>query len=132
MNIQTPNPSAYAPTKADPTRIASATIQAVGRIGAATAEEIERTAEEIVGGATEIAEKLRALATAIREHSKIANEHVIGFCSKATSVFEGVRDLQRKLETDGSAAEIERVEEEILPVPVFLKNGPAGVDDREL
>ena len=32
----------------------------------------------------------------------------------------------------GSAAEIERVEEEILPVPVFLKNGLAGVDDREL
>lgn len=129
MNIQTPNPSAYAPTKADPIRLASATIQAVDRIGAATAEEIEKTADEIMSGATEIAEKLRALATAIREHGKIANEHVTGFCSKATSVFEGVRDLQRKLEVDEREAEIEKVEEEVLPVPVFLKNGPARLDE---
>jgi hypothetical protein len=61
-------------------------------------EEIEKTADEIMRGATEIAEKLRELADAIREHSKIANEHVSGFCNKATSVLEGVRDLQLKLE----------------------------------
>src|SRR5580693_8331443 len=105
MNIQTPKPSEYAPTKSDPIRLASATIQAVDRIGAATSEEIERTADEIMRGATEIAEKLRALATAIREHSRIANEHVSGFCSKATSVLEGVRDLQLKLEINESEAE---------------------------
>jgi len=90
MNIQAPEPSAYAPVKVDPIRLASATIQAVDRLGAATSEEIEKTADEIMRGATEIAEKLRALASAIREHSKIANEHVSGFCSKATSVLEGV------------------------------------------
>ena len=60
MNIQTPNPSAHAPTKADPIRLASATIQAVDRIGEATSEEIERTADEIARGAHRIAEKLRA------------------------------------------------------------------------
>src|ERR1700724_3339142 len=103
MNIQRPNPSAYAPTKADPIRLASATIQAVDRIGAATSEEIERTADEIMRGATEIAEKLRELAGDIREHSKIANEHVTGFCNEATSVLEGVRDLQMKLEINGNA-----------------------------
>src|ERR1700680_2331141 len=121
MNIQTQQPSPYAPTKVDPIRPASATIQAVDRIGAATSEEIEKTADDIMRGATEIAEKLRALASAIREHSKIANEHVSGFCNKATSVLEGVRDLQLKLEADELEAEIEPVEDEILPVPVFLQ-----------
>jgi hypothetical protein len=129
MNIQTPHSSAYAPTKADPIRLASATIQAVDRIGVATSEEIEKTADQIVRGATEIAEKLRELATAIREHSKIANEHVSGFCSKAASVFEGVRDLQLKLELNQRETEIEPIEDEILPVPVFLQNGPAEFED---
>jgi hypothetical protein len=129
MSIQAPNVSAYSPAKSDPARLASATIQAVDRIGAATSEEIEKTADEIMRGATEIAERLRALAGAIREHSKIANEHVSGFCDKATSVLEGVRDLQQKLEANGSEPEIE-AEERILPVPVFLKNAPAEFDDR--
>ena len=132
MNIQTPSPSAYAPTKADPIRLASATIQAIDRIGAATSEEIEKTADEIMRGATEVSEKLRELADAIREHSKIANEHVSGFCNKATSVFEGVRDLQMKLELNERETEIETIEDKILPVPVFLKNGSAGLNDREL
>jgi hypothetical protein len=129
MNIQTPNPSAYAPTKADPVRLASATIQAVDRIGAATAEEIEKTADEIVSGATEIAKKLRALATAIREHSKIANEHVTGFCSKATSVFEGVRDLQRKLEVDESEAPESESAEGPAQLPSLVAKGPAQFDE---
>ena len=130
MNIQTPSPSAYAPTKADPIRLASATIQAIDRIGAATSEEIEKTADEIMRGATEVSEKLRELADAIREHSKIANEHVLGFCSKATSVFEGVRDLQFKLELN--ERETEPIEDEIMPVPVFLQNGPTRFDGCEL
>jgi methyl-accepting chemotaxis protein len=129
MNIQTPHASAYAPPKTDPLRLASATIQAVDRLGAATSEEIEKTADEIMRGANEIAEKLRELAGAIREHSKIANEHVSGFCNKATSVFETVRDLQSKLELNESGAEIEAPEDQVLPVPVFLKNGPARLDD---
>jgi hypothetical protein len=129
MSIETPNSSAYASGKVDPIRLANATIQAVDRIGAATSEEIENTADEIMRGATEIAEKLRELADAIREHSKIANEHVSGFCNKATSVFEGVRDLHLKLEIVERGAELETVEDEILPVPAFLKNGPAELND---
>ncbi len=125
MNIQTPNPSAHAPVKVDPIRLASATIQAVDRIGAATSEEIEKTADEIMRGATEIAEKLRALATAIREHSRIANEHVSGFCSKATSVLEGVRDLQLRLEVDGSDAEEDDTSEDESPLPSLVRKGPA-------
>jgi hypothetical protein len=129
MNIQTPNPSAYAPAKVDPIRLASATIQAVDQIGAAASEEIERTADEIMRGATEIAEKLRALATAIRGHSKIANEHVSGFCDKATSVLEGVRDLQMKLEVNGSNADENDGAENTSPLPSLVRRGPDKFQD---
>jgi hypothetical protein len=132
MNIQAPNPSAYAPAKVDTIRLASATIQAVDRIGAATSEEIERTADEIMRGATEIAEKLRALASAIREHSKIANEHVSGFCGKATSVLEGVRDLQMKLEVNAGGAEENATTEDTSPLPSLVRKGPAEVEDSNL
>jgi uncharacterized coiled-coil DUF342 family protein len=132
MNIQTKQPSAYAPTKADPIRLASATIQAVDRIGETTSEEIERTANEITQGAAEIAAKLQELASAIREHSRIANEHVTQFCEKATSVFDGIRHLQQTLEVNERKAESETADQEILPMPVFLKNGPAKFSDPEL
>jgi hypothetical protein len=129
MNVQTPNPSAYAPTKADPIRLASATVQAVDRIGAATSDEIERTADEIMRGATEIAEKLRALASAIREHSKIANEHVSDFCNKATSVLEGVRDLQLKLEVNKGEVKDNDAAEDAVPLPSLIRKGPAEFED---
>jgi hypothetical protein len=132
MNIQTPHPSAYAPAKVDPIRLASATIQAVDRIGAAASEEIEKTADEIMRGATEIAEKLRALATAIREHSKIANEHVSGFCNKATSVLEGVRDLQLKLEVNESKAEENEAAEDSSPLVSLVRKEPAEFEDPKL
>jgi hypothetical protein len=132
MNIQEQNPSAYAPAKVDTIRLASATIQAVDRIGAAASEEIEKTADEIMRGATEIAEKLRELAGAIREHSKIANEHVAGFCSKATSVLEGVRDLQIKLEVSGSDAEENDTAEDTSPLPSLVRKGPAEFEDSKL
>jgi hypothetical protein len=122
------NPAA----KADPIRLASATIQAVDRIGAATAEEIEKTADEIMRGATEIAEKLRALANAIREHSKIANEHVSGFCDKATSVLEGVRDLQLKLEVNKRNAEESEAVQDSSPLPSLVRKGPAEFEDPKL
>ena len=129
MNIQTPHPSAYAPSKGDPIRLASATIQAVDRIGAATSEEIEKTADEITRGAAEIAEKLRALAGAIREHSKIANEHVAGFCDKATAVLEGVRDLQIKLDDNPPVAPADEVEADASQVPSLIRRGPAKLED---
>jgi hypothetical protein len=131
MNIQTQQPSAYAPTKVDPIRLASVTIHAVDRIGEATSEEIEKTADEIMRGATEIVEKLQALARAIREHSKIANEHVSGFCDKATSVFECVRDLQKQLDVKKREPEAKEVEaeEDVSPLRAILRREPAALDD---
>jgi hypothetical protein len=132
MNIQSNHPSDYSPTKVDPIRLASATILAVDRIGAATSEEIEKTADEIMRGATEIAQKLQELASAIREHSKIANGHVATFCEKATSVFDGIRDLQLKLEEGQDEPSEPGTKEEVLQVPIFLQNGPAVFEDQNL
>jgi hypothetical protein len=131
MNVQTPHPSAYAPIKADPVRLASATIEAVDKIGAAASEEIERTADEVMRGATEIAEKLRALASAISEHSKIANEHVTGFCNKATSVLEGVRVLQQTLEVNERESEASETDDHASSLPSLIRKGPAKFDDLE-
>jgi hypothetical protein len=123
MNIQARQPSDYAPTTAEPIRLASATMNAVDRIGEATAEEIEKTANEVMRGATEVAENLRALATAIRQHGKIANEHVAGFCDKATAVFVGVRDLQQRLEVRQYESETKEPDD-AAPPPTIVREGP--------
>jgi hypothetical protein len=71
----------------------------------------------------------------VRQHTDIANAQVESFCRKATSVFEGVVELQERLRLNGQAPEhavtpAETVEDESLPVPAFIKKGPA--DDPEL
>jgi len=158
---QTPRQSPYAPANANPLRLASATIQAVDRIGVAACDEIEHTADEIIRGANDVADNLRTLAFAIREHSKIAGEHVTEFCSKATSVIEGVRDIQAKLlagereaeakETEANpeairtgpvnrdpspfderAAHAKEVEDDKFPLPEAIRRGPANGHDGEL
>ena len=137
MSIQTQSPrtSDYAPLNSNPLRLASTTIKAVDQLGLTTSDEIERTADEIMQGATEIATKLRELATAIREHTEIASEQVAGFCDRATSVFEGVVELQQKLALNGhklaangheTAADAD--DGEALELPEFMKKGPAGDD----
>jgi hypothetical protein len=142
MQTQTPprRPSPYAPLNSNPLRLASATVQAVDQLGVATAGEIEKTADEILKGATEIAGKLRELATAIRQHTEIASEQVAGFCDRATSVFEGVVELQQKLAVNGhklamngqkSPADAE-ADGEALDLPEFMKKGPAGPGDDAL
>ncbi len=98
MSIKPPTrPSPYVPANSHPLRLANATIQAVDQLGLATAGEIEKTADEILQGATEIATKLHELAVAIRQHTEMASEHVAGFCDRATSIFDGVVELQQKL-----------------------------------
>ena len=132
MNIQATPASASAPNKADPIRLASATIQAVDRIGEAASEEIEKAADEIKRGATEIAEKLSALANAIREHSKIAHEHITKYCDNATAVLEGVRDLQAKLEVSGRKTETQQLRDDRPVIPAFFREGPAEYEDHKL
>lgn len=135
MQTQAPTrrPSPYAPMNSNPSRLASATIQAVDQLGVTTAGEIEKTADEIIRGATEIAAKLRELAAAIREHTEIASEQVAGFCDRATSVFEGVVELQQKLavnghKLNGHKTSAEEDDGEALDLPEFMKKGPADPD----
>ena len=123
-------PSPYAPVNSNPLRLANATIQAVDQLGLATADEIEKTADEIMRGATEVADKLRELADAIRQHAQIASEQVAGFCSKATSVFESVIELRESL-VNQDVVEAEKADDEPLPLPKFIANGPAEPDNGE-
>jgi len=125
------HPSDYSPANSTPIRLASATIQAVDQLGAAAADEIERTADQVLIGATEVAAKLRELATAIKHHSEIANEHVADFCNKATSIFESVVELQQKLRVSGYAITAEAADDERLEMPAFARKGPADFDDEQ-
>jgi hypothetical protein len=130
MSIQAQSPRApgSAPMTVNPLRLANATVKAVDQLGVATADEIEKTADEILRGATEIATKLRELADAIRQHTEIASGQVESFCAKATSVFEGIVELQEKLRINGhqpQAEQVKEADEEPLPLPAFIKMGPA-------
>jgi hypothetical protein len=82
----------------DPLALAGVTVQAVDQIGAHAAHEIEDAADALEAKAAEIGERLRKLAAAMREHSRIASEHVEDFCGRATTVIEGVRALQERLD----------------------------------
>jgi hypothetical protein len=83
----------------DPIKLANITIKAVDRIGGAAATEIEDAARCLEEAAAKIAENLRELAGAVREHSRVAGEHVEQFCGKATSVIESIRALQERLDS---------------------------------
>jgi hypothetical protein len=119
----------YAPANAYPLKLGTATIEAVDRIGLTACGEIEKTADDIICGANEAADNLRQLATAIREHSKVASVHVADFCKKATTVIEGVRDLQDRLLAGQREGEAEETEDDKSPLPKVIRSGPANGED---
>jgi predicted transcriptional regulator len=86
------------PRAADPLKLAGITVQAVDQIGESAAHEIEQAAAAVEEAAGEIGTKLRKLAEAVREHSRIAGEHVAEFVDRSTSVIETIRALQERLE----------------------------------
>jgi hypothetical protein len=86
------------PRARDPLALAGVTVQAVDQIGAHAAHEIEDAADALEAKAAEIGERLRKLAAAMREHSRIASEHVGDFCTRATTVIGGMRELQERLD----------------------------------
>lgn len=130
MNIQTQRPSPCAPARTNPVRLATVTIEAVDRIGLVASGEIDKAADDFICGANEVADNLRKLATAIREHSKVASVHVSDFCNKATTMMEGIRDLQNRLLACHGGAEAEEAEDDKLPK--VIRQGPANNDDRGL
>ena len=48
--------------------------------------------------AGEIADRLRELADAIRDHTKVAHRHITAFYDKASSLLEAIPALQRQLD----------------------------------
>jgi methyl-accepting chemotaxis protein len=74
--------------------MATLTVRAVEQIGSAASDEIERLAANLLNEAETVASKLRELANAVREHSKIAGEHVAAYCDLSKNVLETVRKLQ--------------------------------------
>jgi hypothetical protein len=55
---------------------------AVDQLGVATSDEIEKTAEEIMRGATEIVERLRELATSRRKIKRLGRLARIGLLAE--------------------------------------------------
>jgi hypothetical protein len=104
MSVQPAQSTRRSPPSVDasPPRIGDAAVQAVHKLGAVTSNEIDKTADEIMRGATEIAARLGQLADAIRGHCQIAGEEVADFCGRATSVFESVIALQGSLLPNGA------------------------------
>jgi predicted transcriptional regulator len=86
------------PRARDPLALAGVTVQAVDQIGESAAHEIELAAAAVEEGAAEIASRLRKLAAAVREHSRIAGEQVAEFVGRSTSVIETIRALQERLD----------------------------------
>jgi hypothetical protein len=92
------NPKPAAPPRAsDPLALAGVTVQAVDQIGESAAHEIEQAAAAVELAAGEIGTKLRKLAAAVREHSRIAGEQVAEFVGRSTNVIETIRALQERL-----------------------------------
>jgi hypothetical protein len=86
------------PRARDPLALAGVTVQAVDQIGESAAHEIEEAAAAVELAAGAIGKQLRELATAVREHSRIAGEQVAEFVGRSTSVIETIRALQERLD----------------------------------
>lgn len=80
-----------------PERLAVLTSSAVDQIGASTAEAIEHTADELEAAAKTIADKLRLLAGAMREHTRLAHEDIARFSMMAGHIRDGVAGLEAKI-----------------------------------
>jgi hypothetical protein len=81
----------------DPLQMAHLTVRAVEQIGSAASDEIEKLAAGLLAEAANVAARLRELAGAVREHSKIAGEHVAAYCDLSKNVLETIRGLQEGL-----------------------------------
>ncbi len=75
--------------------VSEVTVAAVDQIGNATSDQIRHTAERVETEAKQIADRLRELAEAFDEQTRIASQKVSEFCLKMSSA----RDMVRGLET---------------------------------
>lgn len=125
--ITKPPVNAYAPGA-----ISEITIEAVDKIGQATAVQIEHTANTIEAGAKELGDRLRKLATAMREHTRLASQDVSDFCLKMASARATIRGLEVEI-TDKVAAETavsEHDDGEASPVFLHLTDASGQTNGR--
>jgi hypothetical protein len=112
--------SEYAPPNSDPVRLAGITVRAVDQIGDCCAEELEKAAEEVMAGAKKVADELRELALAVRDHSREQAKALSTYCDTAVDVLGNARDMRTKL---GLAPQTED------NLPAIAKKGPAVRSD---
>lgn len=116
-----PPVNAYAPGA-----ISEITVEAVDKIGQATAAQIEHTAETIEAGAKELGDRLRKLAGAMREHTRLASQDVSEFCLKMASARATIRGLEVEI-TDKVVPEIAAIgHDDGEPSPAFLHSTDAA------
>ncbi len=84
--------------------VSEVTVAAVDQIGSATSDQIRHTAETIEAEAKSIADKLRELADAFDEQTRIASEKVSAFCLKMASARNMVRGLESEIAAKAEAA----------------------------
>lgn len=82
--------------------------QAVDQVSADAATQIEATAKSVLDDAQVVADKLNKLALAIREHGRLATEHVAQYCGRTKHTMETVAQLQANL--DGVADEARTID----------------------
>jgi len=84
-------------TPANSLHISEVTVEAVVQIGNATSTQIRDTANTVETEAKAIADRLRELADAFDEQTRIASEKVGEFCVKMTSARNMVRGLETQI-----------------------------------
>jgi|SRR5882672_3394015 len=91
--------------------------QAVGQVCDETAVQIESTASQVIEDAQVVATKLRELALAVREHGRIATEHVTNYCGKSKHALDTISRLQADLSNDAPIAIDARIIDGVTHLP---------------
>lgn len=79
-----------------PERVAEITVAAVDHIGNTSAASIDSAADAIEREGRKLADRLRTLASAMREHTRIAAEDVSNFSLMMTSMGNTVSGLEHQ------------------------------------
>jgi len=101
---------------------------AVDQVCSETATRIEATAKQVIEDAQAVAEKLNELALAVREHGRIATEHVAQYCARTKHTMETVARLQENLVNGGADAEIHTTIESTAELPKAPQLADINVD----
>jgi hypothetical protein len=83
-----------------PERVAEITVAAVDHIGNTSAASIDSAAEAVEQEGKKLADRLRKLASAVREHTRIAAQEVSNFSLMMTTMGDTVRSLENQIKGD--------------------------------